>query len=112
MQQILVVQAGAGLAGIVGRMFSRTHAVVAVADGSTALAKIAEGASFEAIVCDAPDGTALHAELLKVDKDQAGRVLFLTSLGTISDGSLRHLFERPSTVDALCEAIANILQHS
>ena len=108
MAQILVVQETGGLAGVIGRLFSHTHEVVTAAHGSAAIARIVEGARFDAIVCDVPDARTLYGELLQFDGDQARRVLFLASPAAIADRSLRQL-ERPFTVSQLCEAIATIL---
>jgi hypothetical protein len=99
-----------GLAGIVQRLFA-THQVSVVADASSALVDVASGARFDAIVCDVADGPALHDAMVKVDADQARKMLILEAIAapSVVEGRPYRFLAKPFRLDPLREAIAALL---
>lgn len=64
------------------RFLAVEHDVVVCASASDARARVAQGEHFDVVLCDLmmPEmtGMELHAELVRVDPDQAARMIFMT----------------------------------
>jgi two-component system NtrC family sensor kinase len=82
MGRILVVDDDAQVRGALARILAREHAVEEASGGREALARIAAGERYDAILCDMmmPDvsGMAFHAALAERSPELVGRVAFMT----------------------------------
>lgn len=110
MARILVIERETGLGGVVQRLH-RTHRVSTVTDTESALALLAAGERFDAVVCDIQDWRVLHDSIAQVDADQAQRMLVLDPVGSpnaVIDQSFVWL-TKPFTLDQLHVAITAIL---
>ena len=80
--RILVVDDESMFAKAVQRTLSPEHEVVVTGRAEEALRQIADGERFDVILCDLMmpqmTGMDLHAELSRVSREQAGRMIFLT----------------------------------
>lgn len=80
--RVLVIDDEPMLRGVVQRMLAAEHLVTPLSDAAEALARIAGGERFDVILSDlmmpGMTGMDLHAELAKLDPDQAERVVFVT----------------------------------
>lgn len=92
--RVLVIDDGDGLAKNVARMLRPEHDVTIEISPTKALAQLAGGASFDAIVCGLtmPElgGEELHAQLRSTRPDLVERVAFVTS-GTLSPVTRRFI---------------------
>ena len=113
--KILVVDDEVLFATSLRRLFASEHAVTVVHNGREALERIESGDRFDVILCDLmmPEvtGAELHAELTKIDPDQANRMIFLTG-GAFSPASQTFLervtnlcFEKPCDIEELRAAV-------
>jgi signal transduction histidine kinase len=80
--RVLVVDDEPTISKAVQRALSPEHDVVAITSAKEALARIEAGEHFDVILCDLlmPEitGMDLHAKLLRVQSEQAARMVFLT----------------------------------
>lgn len=80
--RVLVIDDEPMLGGVVRRMLSAQHTVVAVTTARDALTHIEKGEHFDVILCDLmmPEvtGMELHAELLRIAPQQAAKMVFMT----------------------------------
>jgi CheY-like chemotaxis protein len=98
------------LGGIILRLFAGGAAVTEVTDWRAAVAQIAAGERFDAIVCDVPNGEALYNDVSGVDMEQARRMIFLAEVhpNAIVDGRDWYL-AKPFRLGQLHDAIAATL---
>ncbi len=80
--RVLVVDDEPLITRTVQRALSKDHDIVALSSAEDALAHISSGERFDVILCDLMmpqmTGMDLHSELLRIAKDQAARMIFLT----------------------------------
>ncbi len=80
--RVLVVDDEPLITRTVQRALSKDHDIVAMSSAEDALAHISSGERFDVILCDLMmpqmTGMDLHSELLRIAKDQAARMIFLT----------------------------------
>jgi signal transduction histidine kinase len=80
--RILVVDDEPMISKVVQRALSPDHDVTTISNAEEVLRRIVAGERFDVILCDLlmpqMTGMDLHAELLRVEGDQAGRMVFLT----------------------------------
>jgi signal transduction histidine kinase len=97
--RILVVDDEPMIATSVQRTLSAQHEVVAVGSASEALTRIGAGERFDVIICDLMmpqmTGMDLHAELSRVVREQADRMIFLTG-GAFTTRARAFLDETPN----------------
>ena len=78
----MIVDDEPGIARGLARILRSAHDVVIFTDSRQALAAIASGQRFDAILCDLmmPDvtGMELHAALTKLPREQVDRMVFIT----------------------------------
>ncbi len=67
MAQILVIERDGGLGGIIARLFAGRHVVAEATNWSAAIALVAAGGRFDAIVWDVPNGRIPYDDLRTVD---------------------------------------------
>lgn len=79
---VLVIDDDRAIARLLGRALGRQHQVVVVANGSEAVARVAEGERFDVVLCDINmpdlDGPGVYAALRRIDAEQARRIVFLS----------------------------------
>jgi signal transduction histidine kinase len=79
--RILVIDDEPLIAAVIRRALAE-HEVLAVTDGRAALARMEAGERFDVILCDLMmpnlSGMEVYAELLRIARDQAERVIFVT----------------------------------
>lgn len=110
MARILVIDDEPMLLRVVRRALGTLHALTCTHDPEEAHRLIAAGARFDVIVCDlmmpAMTGMELHAALVRVDPDQADRMIFLTG-GACSDEAQAFLARFPNArIEKPFEAVA------
>ena len=92
--RVLVVDDEQAIGRALERNLRTGHDVVALASGKEALVRILGGERFDVIVSDLmmPEmtGMDLHAEVLRIDPDQARRIIFMTG-GTFTASALEFL---------------------
>jgi CheY-like chemotaxis protein len=104
------------------RSLGRHHDVVTMTDGREALARIASGERFDAILCDLMmpqmTGMEMHAELFRIAPDQAGRMIFVTG-GAFTerareflDGVPNPCIEKPFEPVNILQVIAGVVATS
>jgi signal transduction histidine kinase len=97
--RILVVDDEPMIAKAVQRTLSAEHEVVTIGSADEALKRIGAGERFDVILCDLMmpqmTGMDLHAELCRVAREQAGRMIFLTG-GAFTTGARAFLDETPN----------------
>jgi signal transduction histidine kinase len=80
--RVLVVDDEPLITRTVQRALSKDHDILALSSAEDALAHISSGERFDVILCDLMmpqmTGMDLHSELLRIAKDQAARMIFLT----------------------------------
>jgi PAS domain S-box-containing protein len=80
--KVLVIDDEMVIAQTVGRILGATHQVLAIDSAQQALALFRSGERFDVVFCDLMmpqmTGMDLHAELSKIDPDQADKVVFMT----------------------------------
>jgi len=106
---------------VIERVLKPEHDLTAVGLASLALEKILAGERFDVILCDLmmPEmtGMALHAELIRLAPEQAGRMVFLSGGAFTSeareflDVCHRPRLEKPFSAQAL-RALVNALVRS
>jgi two-component system cell cycle sensor histidine kinase/response regulator CckA len=96
--RVLIVDDEKLVLGVLNRILSKEHDVVALAAAKDALALFVAGETFDVIFCDLmmPDmtGMDLHRELSVIAPDQAGKMIFLTG-GAFSVEARTFLSEIP-----------------
>jgi len=113
--KLLIVDDEVLFATSLRRLFSSEHTVTVVHNGREALERLAAGERFDVILCDLmmPEvtGAELHAELTRLDPEQANRMIFLTG-GAFSPASQSFLervtnpcFEKPCDIEELRAAV-------
>lgn len=118
--RVLVVDDEAMLGGVVCRMLSAQHVVVAVTSAREALARIEQGELFDVILCDLmmPEvtGMELHDELLRVAPQHAARMVFMTG-GAFTSRAQEFIdqvpnarIEKPFDIDELSAVIQSQLR--
>ena len=121
-RRVLVVDDDALVGKAVRRMLELAHAVVLETSARAALARLAAGERFDAIVCDlmmpGMTGMELHAELARTRPRDAERVIFLTG-GAFTDEAVGYLeavpnerLEKPFDAATLTAAIRRLVQGS
>jgi signal transduction histidine kinase len=110
--RVLVVDDEQAIGRALERNLGMQHDVVALASGQEALVRVLGGERFDVIVSDLmmPEmtGMDLHAELLRIDPDQARRIIFMTG-GTFTASALEFLQRVPNPrIDKPVES-ANLL---
>jgi len=97
--RILVVDDEPTIAKAVQRTLSAEHEVVGIGSAEEALKRIRAGERFDVILCDLMmpqmTGMDLHAELSRVAREQADRMIFLTG-GAFTDRARGFLDETPN----------------
>jgi two-component system cell cycle sensor histidine kinase/response regulator CckA len=97
--RILVVDDDTMVLRGVKRILSQQHEVVALATAKKALALCARREKFDLIICDLMmpqmTGMDLHRELLRIDPEQAKRMIFLTA-GAFTPKASQFLAEAPN----------------
>ncbi|MBX3159126.1 MAG: response regulator [Deltaproteobacteria bacterium] len=97
--RILVIEDEQMIARAVQRALSLEHEVIMDDSAEVALRRIAAGESFDVILCDLlmpqMTGMDLHAELVRVARDQADRMVFLTG-GAFTPRARAFLDETPN----------------
>ncbi|HSO33967.1 MAG TPA: response regulator [Labilithrix sp.] len=110
--RVMVVDDEVALGRALGRGLGRLHDVVVLASGKEALARIASGERFDAILSDLmmPEvtGMEIYAELLRIAPDQAERVIFLTG-GAFTERAREFLDCVPNTCVEKPFEVSNIL---
>ena len=80
--RVLVIDDERSVAVAIQRTLRQLHDVVICTSSQDALQRLISGEVFDAIICDLMmpqlSGMAVHAELIKVRPEQAGRMIFLT----------------------------------
>lgn len=119
--KVLVVDDEPMIIRVIERVLKPEHDLTAVGLASLALEKILAGERFDVILCDLmmPEmtGMALHAELIRLAPEQAGRMVFLSGGAFTSeareflDASHRPRLEKPFSAQAL-RALVNALVRS
>jgi CheY-like chemotaxis protein len=115
--RVLVVDDEIAIGRALQRTLGRHHDVVVLSSGKEALARIASGERFDAIVSDLmmPEvtGMELHDELSRIAPDQAKSMIFLTG-GAFSETAREFLarvhnprVEKPLEVTKILQLIAN-----
>jgi CheY-like chemotaxis protein len=98
--RVLVVDDEALLVKLFVRVLSTDHDLAGETDPRAAVARIAAGERFDVIFCDLlmpkMSGIALHAEIERIDAEQARRIVFLT--GDLSAPQAREFFARVSNL--------------
>ena len=97
--RILVVDDEQVIVKVIQRILAAAHEVVALTDAEVALARVRAGERFDVILCDLMmpqvTGMEVHAELLKIDRGQAERMVFLTG-GAFTAAARAFLDETPN----------------
>jgi signal transduction histidine kinase len=103
--RVLVVDDEPLITRTVQRALSKDHDILALSSAEDALAHISSGERFDVILCDLMmpqmTGMDLHSELLRIAKDQAARMIFLTGgaftprARAFIDGTRNKLIEKP-----------------
>ena len=97
--RILVVDDEPMVAKTIQRTLSTEHDIVALGSAEEALNRIGAGERFDVILCDLMmpqmTGMDLHAELSRVAREQAGRMIFLTG-GAFTTRARAFLDETPN----------------
>jgi CheY-like chemotaxis protein len=115
--RVLVVDDEVAIGRALQRTLGRHHDVVILTSGKEALARIASGERFDAIIADLmmPEvtGMELHHELSRIAPDQAKSMIFLTG-GAFSETAREFLnrvrnprLEKPFDVTKILHLIAN-----
>jgi CheY-like chemotaxis protein/two-component sensor histidine kinase len=116
--RVLVIDDEMAICRALSRNLGRHHEVVALTSGKEALARIAAGERFDAIVSDLmmPEvtGAEIYEELSRTAPDQAKRMIFLTG-GAFTDSSRTFLdrvsnpcIQKPFEVANILKVIARI----
>lgn len=111
MAQILVIKRDGGLGGIIARLFAGRHVVAEATNWSAAMALVAAGARFDAIVWDPPNERAAHDDSSEVDAEQARRTIVLAA-GPYPDARVDRPYRyvaKPFSLDQLRDAITATL---
>ncbi|MEX1113361.1 MAG: response regulator [Patescibacteria group bacterium] len=109
--RVLVIDDEPMLLGVIRRMLASEHMVEELSDAREALRRISAGERFDVILSDlmmpGMTGMELHAEVAKLDPDQAGRIIFVTG-GAFTDRAREFLdavpnprLDKPFTVQEL-----------
>jgi signal transduction histidine kinase len=111
--RVLVVDDEVAIGRALARSLGRYHDVVTLTSGKEALARIASGERFDAILSDLmmPEvtGMELHEELSRIAPDQAKRMIFLTG-GAFTERGRLFLDHVPNVRLEKPFDVANILQ--
>jgi CheY-like chemotaxis protein len=117
--RVLVIDDEPALCTMIQRILASQHEVVAITRAREALRVLGEGGRFDAILCDLmmPEmtGMELHAELSRLDPEQAGRVIFMTggaftqNARTFLDQVKNPTVEKPFTAATLRGAVRGLL---
>lgn len=97
--RVLVVDDEPMIAKAVQRTLASEHEVIATGSAAEALHRVEAGERFDVILCDLMmphmTGMELHAELLRVAAEQAGKMIFLTG-GAFTPRARQFLDETPN----------------
>jgi len=92
--RILVVDDDTLVAKAMSRLLAEHHEVIALTSADEALVRLERGERFDLIFCDlmmpVTTGVEFHQRLLELDRDQAGRTIFITG-GAFTDASRKFL---------------------
>lgn len=113
--KVLVIDDEPMLRGVIRRMLAPEHVVTQLSDAAEALGRISAGERFDVILSDlmmpGMTGMELHAEVAKLDPDQAGKIIFMTG-GAFTDRAREFLdavpnprLDKPFTVQELRGAV-------
>lgn len=116
--KLLVVDDEEMIRDVLIAIFSDRYTVEAVSSGPEAIARIENGAAYDAVICDlnmhGMDGIALYKKILEKAPATAGRVLFLAGMYEqhqaefLQKNRLRHIM-KPASIKELRGAIEDIV---
>ncbi|MDB4965836.1 MAG: hybrid sensor histidine kinase/response regulator [Myxococcales bacterium] len=114
-RSVLVVEDDVDVRGMLLRVLGSSYDVSIADDGDVALLRFEQGERFDAVVCDVcmprMNGPVLVEHLLRLDPDQAGRVIVLTgdADSAVSARLSSHfVVEKPFRVRELRELVARV----
>jgi CheY-like chemotaxis protein len=97
--RVLVVDDEESLGQAVRRFLATDHEVEAVTSGREVLERITSGIRYDVILCDLMmpqmTGMEVHAAILRIDPDQARRIVFLTG-GAFTQSAREYLESVPN----------------
>ena len=117
--RVLVIDDEPMLRGAIRRMLASEHAVEEISDAGEALRRMSVGERFDVILSDlmmpGMTGMELHAEVAKLDPDQAGKIVFMTG-GAFTDRAREFLdavpnprLDKPFTAQELRGAVNSMM---
>lgn len=117
--RVLVIDDEPMLRGVIRRMLASEHTIEETSDAGDALRRMAAGEQFDVILSDlmmpGMTGMQLHAEVAKLDPDQAGKIIFMTG-GAFTDRAREFLeavpnprLDKPFTAQELRGAVNSIV---
>ena len=108
------------LAQAVRRFLANDHEVEALTNGREALERIRAGTRYDVILCDLMmpqmTGMELHEAVLRIDADQARRMVFLTggaftqSARAFMERTANHRIEKPFDLKALRNLVNDLIR--
>jgi PAS domain S-box-containing protein len=118
--RVLVVDDEESLAQAIRRYLTTDHDVDAASNGREALDRIVAGERYDVILCDLMmpqmTGMELHEAVLRIDADQARRMVFLTggaftqSARAFMERTANHRIEKPFDLKALRNLVNDLIR--